>query len=155
MRRARVLAAGAGLAFALAGFAQPLAVREQGGAKFVSGGVGEEERAALAEMRGGFNVQVTSFVPKGGSYLSDVAVSVRDALEREVFATTTEGPFLFARLPAGAYKLTATFDGKTLTRRFTVREAGRTEIFLPFDDPTAHWEKGMEPERERKPAARR
>jgi hypothetical protein len=142
------------LLFASLAAAQPLAVRDQGGIKHVSGGVGLEEREALAAMRAGYNVRVTAFVPRGGNYLADVALTVRDAAGRAVLEATMDGPFLFATLSPGSYALAAGFEGKSLVRKFTVPAAGSVELYLPFDDPSAAWEKGMEPERERKRPAR-
>lgn len=141
------------LALALPGaaFAQPLAVLEQGVVRFVSGGVGLDERAALAAMRSKFNVRFTAYVPRGGNYLADIAVAVRDGAGREVLATTMEGPFLLAALAPGAYSVAAKFADQSLGRRFTVPAEGPVDVYLPFDDPTAYWEKGMEPERRRPP----
>jgi hypothetical protein len=154
MKILRRLAGIAGLAFALAAGAQP-AVQDRGGVKFVTGGVGEDERAAMAALRAQFNVRVTSFVPKGGNYLAEVAVTVRDANATEILATTMDGPFLYARLAPGAYVAEAKFREKTLQRKFKVPASGAIELYLPFDDPSAAWEKGMEPEREKKAGARR
>lgn len=142
------------LLFATAAAAQP-AVQEKDGVRFVSGGVGEDERAAMATLRERFNVRVTAFVPKGGNYLAGVVLAVREATGRTVLEATMDGPFLYVALSPGAYALAASFEGKVLNRRFTVPAAGAVDLFLPFDDPSAAWEKGMEPERERKRARTR
>ncbi len=139
---------------ALGAAAQP-AVQDKGGVKFVSGGVGEDERAAMAGLRAQFNVRVTSFVPSGGNYLADVALTIRDAGGKEILATTMDGPFLYAQLAAGTYAIEAKFLEKTLQRKFKVPAMGAVEVYLPFDDPSAAWEKGMEPEREKGARAKR
>jgi hypothetical protein len=134
--------------------AQPLAIREAGAARFISGGIGEEERAALAPMRAQFNLHLTFAVARSGNYLADVGVALRDAAGREVFSANAEGPWLLAQVVPGRYSLGAEYGGKIQTHPLIVRSAGRTEMFLYWDDPAALEGRGMEPERERKPRAR-
>lgn len=135
--------------------AQPLAVQESAGTRFVSGGIGEEERAQLAATRAGFNLHLTFAVARSGNYLADVRVALRDASGREMLAANAEGPWLLAQLAPGRYSLTAEYGGKVQTRTVAVPRAGRAEVFLYWDDPAALEGRGMEPERERKPPPRR
>ncbi len=97
---------------------------KQDGISYVSGGVGIEERAEMKEMHRDFNLFMT-FARKSGAYLSDVKVSVSG--EGRKFETVTEGPFLFASLPAGKYKIRAESDGSSQTRTVTLGRA--SEVF--------------------------
>ena len=141
----------------LAGLAQgqALAVRESGAARFVSGGVGEEERATLAPMRAQFNLHLTFAVARSGNYLADVEVTLREASGREVLSAKAEGPWFLARLAPGRYTLSADYGGAVQTRTLTVRKSGVAEAFLYWDDPAALEGRGMEPEREPGPRGRR
>lgn len=67
-----------------------------------SGGVGEQERAALDAKAGGFPLKI-ELIGKDGMYLSNVAISIRNAEGVEVVNHTAQGPFVFVNLPAGAY----------------------------------------------------
>ncbi|TAK50734.1 MAG: carboxypeptidase regulatory-like domain-containing protein [Betaproteobacteria bacterium] len=145
----------AALVLAGAALAQPLAVRESEGARFVSGGVGEEERAQLTAMRAAFNLHLIFAAARGGNYLADVSVVLRDATGRDVLATNTEGPWFLAQVAPGRYTLIAEYGGKIQTRALAVPASGHAEMFLYWDDPAALEGRGMEPERERKTAPRR
>jgi hypothetical protein len=138
------------LAFAGAGAqAQPLTVQQQGAVRFVAGGVGMEERAALDAMRAEFNVRLTFAVKGTGAYLADVEVAVSDAKGASVLKTLATGPKVYAQLAPGAYSVTAVYSGKPQTRRLPVAAKGPTEIAFYWDDPSAAEgkEKDWEPER--------
>ncbi|NNM83524.1 MAG: carboxypeptidase regulatory-like domain-containing protein, partial [Burkholderiales bacterium] len=62
---------------------------------------------------------------KSGAYLSDVKVSVRG--EGGKLETVTEGPFLYASLPAGKYKIRAESNGSSQSRTVTLGRA--SEVF--------------------------
>lgn len=92
----------------------------QDGIRYVSGGVGVEERAWLAAQESKFNTRLTFAVEPGGAFVSDVRVEIRNAQGKMVLQTTTDGPKLLVALPAGAYQLDATHDAQTMHRAFTV-----------------------------------
>ena len=130
---------------AAAAFAQPPEVQEHGGARYVSGGVGQEERAALEAMRGEFNLRVTFAAQRSGGYLADVGVSLEDSKGREVFRTVAQGPWLYARLAPGRYRLTATYSGRRETRQVAVPAKGHVSLDLYWQDPSALEEENMAP----------
>jgi len=130
--------------------ADPLKVETRGEARYVSGGVGEEERLALAAMRGDFNLQLLFAVKRAGNYLADVEITVLDAGNNVVLSARSEGPFFLARLAPGTYTVAARYGDVAQSRSTTVRGAGRAELAFYWDDPAALEGKGMEPERERK-----
>lgn len=104
-------------------FAEDEAVATAGDVAWVSGGVGEESRERLNALSAGFgfNLKLT-FALASGDYLSAVAVRIVDAGGRTVLETTSEGPILLARLPAGRYECFATVGGRELKQRLTVAE---------------------------------
>jgi hypothetical protein len=131
----------AALAFALlwtgAAWAQALAIDERGGVRFVSGGVGVEERVLLDRLRPRFSLQLAFAAARGGNYLAGVEVAALNAAGRAVWRGESDGPWLFANLAPGSYKLRARFGGKTQTREVEIRRGWRTEVFLYWADPTA------------------
>ncbi len=94
-------------------------VRAPSGISYVTGGVGMEGADRLKAMEKDFNLKLV-FADKTGSYLSAVKVAIVDATGHAVLETTTEGPFLMARLVAGAYQINATFAGQMERQKVTV-----------------------------------
>jgi hypothetical protein len=119
MMRLNALLAGVALGAALTvpGHAAPesAAVR--------TGGVGLEERAALDSVRDGYNLRV-AFAEVDGEFVADVEVRLSAAGGEPVYYSgTTDGPFLFARLDPGKYRLEARYAGLTQVRTLTVGAA--------------------------------
>ncbi|HSH06256.1 MAG TPA: carboxypeptidase regulatory-like domain-containing protein [Burkholderiales bacterium] len=118
--------------------AQAPLVQAQGKVRYVSGGIGVGERLELAAMHAEFNVHMTFAVRRAGNYLADVAVRVEDASGRALLDALSDGPWLYARLAPGRYRLRAAYAGVEQTRAFQVRAGGHTELYLYWDDPSAH-----------------
>jgi hypothetical protein len=118
-----------------------LAVQQQGGLRFVTGGVGLEERDALKNMRADFNVRLTFAVKGTGAYVADVDVAITDAKGAAVLRTAADGPKLYAQLAPGKYTVNATFSGKTQSRSVTVGKRGAVEATFYWSDPSSreHW----------------
>jgi len=61
------------------------------------------------------------FAEAKGPYLANVAVEIKDEAGKVVLTTTSEGPWLFVKLPAGTYKVLATrTSGERTGATFTV-----------------------------------
>jgi len=100
---------------------------KQGGA--VSGGVSVNARDNLRSQVPPHNVKMV-FALNTGNYLSDVDVKVTDRSGKVVIQDVSNGPWLYAQLPAGSYTATATYNGSPKTHRFTVGKSGiRTAQF--------------------------
>lgn len=105
------------------------------GVKFVTGGVGAGEQAALKEHYSDFGLMLVNAAKKSGAYVADVDVKVRDAKGNEIIDTTTNGPWLLADLPAGRYTVEATYNGDTQTRHVSIGKEGQHRIVM-------HWAEG-------------
>jgi hypothetical protein len=101
------------------------ASRPHTGIDAVAGGVGVNARARLSnEAAPDHNVKMV-FSLTTGNYLSDVHVRVADQSGRALIDGTANGPWLYARLPAGTYTATASYRGQTVTEEFTVGTSGQ------------------------------
>jgi hypothetical protein len=121
-KKARVVSL-AGLPLALL-LAQPLPLCAQSissgidtekspeGTAFMSGGVGQEERARMLKMAQGYDLKL-EFADRHGGYLSDVKVTVDDQHGKQILRTTTAGPWLYVELPQGKYDVKASFGDRT------------------------------------------
>ena len=115
----------AGLAAVLSGAAGAVWSADQG-ANYLSGGVGDEDEARVLARQREFNLKLL-FTLNEGNYLAGVNVSIADSGGRNVIQTVSEGPYFLAKLPAGQYTVSATNDGKTITRKIQVGKGLRSE----------------------------
>ena len=89
----------------------------------VSGGVSLNARDNMRANTPPHNVKMV-FALNTGNYVSDVRVKVTDTQGRVVLEDTSNGPWLFAKLPAGNYKAQATYNGHTVNHNFSVGRSG-------------------------------
>lgn len=76
----------------------------------VSGGVGETSEQSIEAVEENYNTKLV-FTGKGGFYLANVDVVIRDKAGVEVVNGTTNGPFLLTELKPGRYTVEATAEG--------------------------------------------
>ena len=100
----------------------------RGNISYITGGVGEDEAAALKRVATHYPLQL-QFVQKAtprDEFLADVKVRIRDRSKTVLLDTVSEGPFLLAKLPAGTYQIEAEHDG-VLKRQTVEIRAGKHE----------------------------
>jgi len=97
-------------------------VRAPSGVSYVSGGAGTESIDLLRSMQRDFNVKLV-FALDNGQYVAEVAVTIVDASNNVLLEAVSEGPWLMARLPAGAYQIRASYGGRSETRHVAVGSA--------------------------------
>jgi hypothetical protein len=135
-----------GIILAFAAFTAPTAeagtvlrAQSMGPVDFVTGGVGKEEADLLKQASADYPLTV-EFASSGplptdqgskGYYISGATVDIRDAQGHSVLATTTDGPFLLARLPDGVYTIETTWNG--IHKQATVDVAGTKRNHIVFD----------------------
>ncbi|MHB1214889.1 MAG: hypothetical protein ACYCY9_07885 [Thiobacillus sp.] len=92
----------------------------QGGVTYVSGGFGLDERQALNDVAGNYNLKLV-FAEKGtGAYLSDVKLSIANMKGQKILEAVSAGPWFFARLTPGRYKIIAGPEGKNRVQEVRV-----------------------------------
>jgi hypothetical protein len=106
----------------------------QGKVTYLTGGIGEEEQAAVREHAGEYNLWITLTRPDG-AYLSKVEVRVENDAGETLLDTTTDGPFLLAKLPPGRYAIrTMAMDRHTERRTVDVPEQGQSRIYVAMPE---------------------
>lgn len=147
----------AGVAFALAATVALAAPRvtQDGGIAWVSGGVTGDERAELLLQLPDYNLRLVTAARGSGSYLSDVALAIRDAKGSLLLQVILDGPMFYARVAPGRYELELSHGGVVQRRAVTVPATGRREAFFYWDDPAAKGEQATDEERGIAPAGRR
>lgn len=78
------------------------------GISFASGGVGMDERMGMDELAKNYNIKMV-FVEAPRDYVSGVKVKIEDPSGKTLLETTAMGPWFFAKLPQGDYRIEASF----------------------------------------------
>ena len=111
---------------------RPAAAHGESDVAFISGGVGEDELAALAAVAAKYSLKLV-FAEKGsGAFLADVHVSIEDEKGRRVIDAPSEGPWFLADLKPGTYRLSASALGVQKKQSIAIRPGRQTRIVL-------HW----------------
>lgn len=108
---------------------QPLTVQMYQDIPYVSGGVGLDERTRLEEIGKDRNLKL-SFALSTGEYLGKTEVRIQDSSRAIVLEAISQGPMLFATLPAGKYTVQATAGGEV--RQQDVRLQSGRQMWLRF-----------------------
>ncbi len=99
----------------------------QNGVEYLSGGIGEDQVAAMRQLASQYSLSVM-VAAKSGAYLSDVDVSIASAKGKNVLSVRTDGPYLLVRLPAGRYRVTVQSGQANQTRDVTVPTHGTARL---------------------------
>lgn len=103
---------------------------------FVSGGIGYCEAQAMKNASKAYPLELV-FVQKTishESYLAGIPVKITDAKGNLVLDTTTKGPYLLARMPAGKYSVTANLHDEVKTQYMTIARKHQRLVFVWMRD---------------------
>lgn len=98
-----------------------------GGVPYISGGIGVSGREEMLEVKSRFNLRLLFAATGSGSYLADVRVRIDDAAGPTLLDAVAQGPWLYASLAPGRYRLHVNNAGQVQTREITVPVTGAVE----------------------------
>ena len=98
------------------------------GVTYETGGVGLEERAAMNESLHHYNLRLV-FANAKGWYLSAVPVQIQTPDGKVLLSKKSNGPWFWAKLPAGQYEVMASYDKKQEVHKIDV---GKTPQSVEF-----------------------
>jgi len=101
-----------------------LEVKSAGDISYVSGGVGASEQEELERVKSDYNLRLLFAVSGSGAFLAKVSVTIADDSGQVVLEAVSDGPYLYAKLPAGIYRVSADNAGKVQTRSVSVPASG-------------------------------
>jgi hypothetical protein len=107
----------------------PVAVH---GVKYITGGVGIEERDLLKTAYKDYNLKLV-FAMTSREYLASIKTVVSEPGGKTIFETVTDGPWLLARLPEGHYMVTAYYHQK--------EEAAQVDVGKGLSTVCIDWKK--------------
>jgi hypothetical protein len=105
----------------------------QGDVTYVSGGVGDDEAAAMARAKSKYSLSL-EFVQRAkprAEYKANVEVTVTNKSGNVVLDTVADGPYLLADLPSGKYTVSAIDEeGKSIVKHVTVSQGKPEHLML-------------------------
>ncbi|MFM0080749.1 hypothetical protein P0D72_18025 [Paraburkholderia sediminicola] len=116
--------------------AAALPAKQYRGIDYVTGGVGEDEAAALRAVASHYSMRAR-FTSSSGEFLSGVKVLLSQVNGALVFVATTDGPYLYAQIPPGHYRISAVSNGVERARDINVPPYGGVSVALtwPIGNP--------------------
>lgn len=93
--------------------------QEQGGVRYMQGGIGQDEANALRKTTG-YDLHVELSTGPEGKFQSGATVDIQNAQGQPVLSVTDAGPLLYVQLPPGKYKVTGNAQGETVQQVVTV-----------------------------------
>jgi hypothetical protein len=104
------------------------------GIRYLSGGVGDDERADLDALSNQYNLRLLFAKQGSGEYLSAVRVNILDVHEATVLTAESRGPWFFTQLPPGDYIVDVSTPGQGLQepQRQTAHVGGAGQSRLDF-----------------------
>ena len=103
---------------------------QNGEIRYVTGGIGDEERDGLKVMEKDYDLHVMS-AAKNGSFVGDTQIKITSAKGTDLL-TTVAGPIFFADLPDGKYVLEASVNGEVRRQAFTAKHGKVVAIHLSW-----------------------
>jgi len=121
---------------------QPLAMKDENGLRWACGGIGVEERQALAELERQANLKLLFVTAKRGGYLADVDVSLYPSGAAGLAQLTmiAQGPICVIDAPPGRYRIEASYNGVKRAATVTLRKDGKRPVQVALTFPEEGWD---------------
>ncbi len=125
---------------------------------FACGGIGADQRRALAERSEGANLALELFVASRGDFVAgaDVLLVPLGAGDAGTLHVAADGPICYGRVPPGRYRIEASLNGTTRTAQATVPAGARApvRVAIAFPESAAPGDLDIRPSPEEKQEAR-
>jgi hypothetical protein len=109
---------------------QPAAVQQQvypqSNVAYVTGGIGDEERLGMEQVRNQYNTHIMNS-GRDGAFIGDTKVTIMDKSGSTVLSSDA-GPLFYAKLPAGTYTVIATVQGVEQKKSVTLSNASHKNL---------------------------
>jgi hypothetical protein len=99
---------------------------------YVNGGIGKDEEAYMRRIVKDWSLRMIFSERKDNEFVADVNLLVTDMRGAPVLVLPAAGPMTYAMLPAGKYRVTASFRGKAESREVTLDGKQARDVYF-------HW----------------
>jgi hypothetical protein len=109
----------------------------QGEIAYITGGVGEEESAAIRGDAKNWPLMIdfSQNLENRDVWISQVDLRIQDIKGNSILVATTDGPLLLVRLQSGNYVLMATYEGVTKTQKMQIIDSNLLRVSLNWGPP--------------------
>lgn len=115
----------------MAATAAKVNVQTQNGINFITGGIGDEEKATMDSVKSNYNVHVTSSA-QDGAYTGTLPLQIRDSKNTEILSVNA-GPLFYVNLPSGNYTLTSQRGGIEMKKNITVSNTKINDVHFVWN----------------------
>ncbi len=95
----------------------------RGGVTYLTGGIGSDEAQTMRAAAPHYNLRLL-FTTMRGAYLSDADVAIQALTGTAALDARAEGPYFYAKVPPGRYRVAVRLDGAWQSRLVTVPVRG-------------------------------
>lgn len=127
-----ILSAALLVAAVAAGPAFAIDEKTYGNTRYLTGGVGEDEKQEMLDRAAQYTLRITAARKKSGDFLADCKVVVTKGTQT-VLEAVMDGPVLLARLDPGTYRVRVEFEGKAQDRQVSIGRSGMQSLYLYWD----------------------
>ncbi|PWB34053.1 hypothetical protein DCO48_07045 [Pseudomonas sp. SDI] len=92
---------------------------EQNGISYLQGGIGLDESTALQQTTG-YNLHISLSSGPENQYLSGASLVLQSASGQALLSLEDVGPLVYVKLPAGSYRVVASYDGVQTEQRVSI-----------------------------------
>ena len=103
------------------------AVTDNAQLNYVTGGIGDDERAAIEAEKGSYNTHITNASVKG-AFVEDTTIVVKDKTGAELLSVNA-GPLTYIQLPVGSYTIEASHNGEVKSHKVNIGK--KTKVVTP------------------------
>ena len=122
-------------------------VKTTGNVSYVTGGIPYEQLPAFTRARGQYPLNIEIYEKEGikNGFTADAGVKLIDHSGNVVLDAKADGPFLWAKVPPGQYRLQTTLSGKMKESRVAVASGKVTRAIVVFPQGTSDSTVGQAP----------
>lgn len=105
-------------------YAQLPKVQTQGNITYISGGIGEDEAAAMKAKSKSWplSIEFSEHLVNQDLWVAQVYLRILDSKGKTLFDTTVDGPIFLGKVPPGNYELLATYQEVTKRRVIEIKQ---------------------------------
>ncbi len=100
--------------------------------KYVTGGIGLDEREQLAAVEKDYNLKL-EMATTSGFYVAGAHVIVWDKQDNMVQEATSDGPLMLISLPAGTYKVNIIYQDQEKKQSVTLTDKGQKKLVFVWN----------------------